>query len=131
MALQVLQQGQDDGRCGGEGQGGQAGHLVIAGDILFTGALGNFGQCCRDHQGPVLGVFDVGSPVEAKKYGVVAIDKSGLITSFEEKPPELKRPLIGIALYCYPKAVLPEIFRYLAERNNPDQPGRLVQWLYP
>ena len=30
VALQVLQQGQDDGRCGGEGQGGQAGHLVNA-----------------------------------------------------------------------------------------------------
>jgi glucose-1-phosphate thymidylyltransferase len=27
--------------------------------------------------------------------------------------------------------VLPLIRRYVAEGNNPDQPGRLVQWLYP
>ena len=105
--------------------------LVIAGDNLFTGDLSNFGRCCRDHQRPVLGIFDVGSTEEAKKYGVVAIDESGRITSFEEKPPEPKSTLIGIALYYYPKAVLSEIFRYLAEGNNPDQPGRLVQWLYP
>ena len=27
--------------------------------------------------------------------------------------------------------MLPLIRRYLEEGNNPDQPGRLVQWLYP
>lgn len=105
--------------------------LVVAGDNLFTGDLSNFGECCRDHERSVLGVFDVGSLEEAKKYGVVAIDESGQITSFEEKPAEPKSTLIGIALYYYPKDILPEISRYLAEGNNPDQPGRLVQWLYP
>ena len=105
--------------------------LVVAGDNLFTGDLSNFGRCCRNHQESVLGVFDVGSTEEAKKYGVVAIDECGQITSFEEKPPEPRSTLIGIALYYYPKAVLSEISRYLAEGNNPDQPGRLVQWLYP
>ena len=39
--------------------------------------------------------------------------------------------LTGIALYFYPKATLPFIKQYVAEGNNPDQPGRLVQWLYP
>ena len=39
--------------------------------------------------------------------------------------------LIGIALYFYPKAVVPLIRQYIAEGNNPDQPGRLIQWLYP
>ena len=27
--------------------------------------------------------------------------------------------------------MLAEIRRYIAEGNNPDQPGRLIQWLYP
>jgi glucose-1-phosphate thymidylyltransferase len=27
--------------------------------------------------------------------------------------------------------VIPQISQYLEEGNNPDQPGRLVQWLYP
>ena len=34
-------------------------------------------------------------------------------------------------MYHYPKAVLPLIDQYLADGNNPDQPGRLIQWLYP
>ncbi len=105
--------------------------LVIAGDNLITGDLSEFGQCCRNSQGPVLGVYDVGSHEEAKKYGVVAVDETGKITSFEEKPANPQSTLIGIALYYYPSAVIPEIFRYLEEGNNPDQPGRLVQWLYP
>ena len=39
MALQVLQQGQDAGRCGGEGQGGQAGHLEYYGFTISTAGL--------------------------------------------------------------------------------------------
>ena len=38
--------------------------------------------------------------------------------------------LAGIALYYYPREVLPLVRRYLEEGNNPDQPGRLVEWLY-
>ena len=105
--------------------------LVIAGDNLITGDLSEFGQRCRDTQESVLGVYDVGSLEEAKKYGVVTADESGKITSFEEKPSEPQSTLIGVALYYYPRPVIPEIFRYLEEGNNPDQPGRLVQWLFP
>ena len=35
-----------------------------------------------------------------------------------------------VALYFYPKATLPMIKQYIADGNNPDQPGRLIQWLY-
>ena len=105
--------------------------LVIAGDNLFTGDLTGFGTRCRETQTPVLGVYDVGSLEEASKYGVVAVNDTGQITSFEEKPEHPQSTLIGIALYYYPRTVLAEIRRYIAEGNNPDQPGRLIQWLYP
>jgi glucose-1-phosphate thymidylyltransferase len=105
--------------------------LVIAGDNLFTGDLRGFGACCRETNAPVLGLYDVGTKDEARKYGVVAVDDHGRLTSFEEKPEEPKSTLIGIALYFYPRTTLPEISRYIKEGNNPDQPGRLVQWLYP
>ena len=59
------------------------------------------------------------------------MDKEGRITFFEEKPKNPTSTLTGIALYYYPKSVLPLIKQYIAEGNNPDQPGRLVQWLYP
>jgi glucose-1-phosphate thymidylyltransferase len=105
--------------------------IVIAGDNLFTEPIGEFDKFCGDKASPCLGVYDVGTLEEATKYGVVAIDENARITSFEEKPAEPKSTLIGIALYYYPRTVLPEIDRYLAEGNNPDQPGRLIQWLYP
>jgi glucose-1-phosphate thymidylyltransferase len=38
--------------------------------------------------------------------------------------------LAAIALYYYSPAVLSLLTTYLAAGNNPDQPGRFVQWLY-
>ncbi len=47
------------------------------------------------------------------------------------KPKQPANSVTAIALYYYPRASLPWIRQYMAEGNNPDQPGRLVQWLYP
>ena len=104
--------------------------IVVAGDNLFSQSLEQFGVFCRNKNQPVLGVYDVGSLDQAKKYGVVDADSGGRITSFVEKPANPASTLIGIALYFYPRATLPLIRQYLAEGNNPDQPGRLIQWLY-
>ena len=105
--------------------------IVVAGDNLFNQSLEGFGKFCREKNQPVLGVYDVGSLEQAKKYGVVAVDDGGTITSFEEKPAEPKSTLIGIALYYYPASTVASVATYLAAGNNPDQPGRFVQWLYP
>ena len=104
--------------------------IVVAGDNLFNQSLEGFGTFCSSQSQPVLGVYDVGSLDEAKKYGVVAVSSTGEITSFEEKPAEPKSTLIGIALYYYPAKTVAQFATYLAEGNNPDQPGRFVQWLY-
>jgi len=105
--------------------------IVVAGDNLFSESLEDFGRFCKEAKSPVLGIYDVGSLEEAKKYGVVATDEKGVIKSFVEKPEEPASTLIGIALYYYPAATVQLIKQYLAEGNNADQPGRLVQWLYP
>ena len=105
--------------------------IVIAGDNLFTESIGDFGSFCAGKPTPCVGVYNVSSLEEAAKYGVVTIDDSARITSFEEKPKLPKSTLISVALYYYPRTTLSEIDRYLAEGNNPDQPGQLIQWLYP
>ena len=105
--------------------------VVVAGDNLFSESLGAYGGFCRSKMAPVLGIYDVGSLEQAKKYGVVDLDGEGRIVRFEEKPKQPASTLIGIALYYYPKNVVPLIKQYITEGNNPDQPGRLVQWLYP
>lgn len=104
--------------------------IVVAGDNLFSESLEGFGKVCREKNAPVLAVYDVGNLEEIKKYNSISLDASGRITFFEEKPKNPTSTLTGIALYYYPRATLPRIQQYIAEGNNPDQPGRLVQWLY-
>jgi len=105
--------------------------IVVAGDNLFSERLDAFGQFCRAKDAPVLALYDVGDLEQIKKYNAISADSDGRITFFEEKPKSPTSTLTGIALYFYPKSTLPLIKQYIAEGNNPDQPGRLVQWLYP
>ena len=104
--------------------------IVVGGDNLFSQSLEGFGDYCRRRNAPVLGVYDVGNLAEIKKYNAIEIDEDDRIAFFEEKPEQPKSTLTGIALYYYPRGVLPLIDQYIAEGNNPDQPGRLVQWMY-
>ena len=104
--------------------------IVVAGDNLFSEPLADFGRLCREKQQPILAVYDVGDLEQIKKYNSISLDKDGRIVFFEEKPQHPTSTLTGIALYYYPRAALEFIHRYVAEGNNPDQPGRLIQWLY-
>jgi glucose-1-phosphate thymidylyltransferase len=103
--------------------------IVIAGDNLFNDALTNFVDFARTKEATVA-IYDVGSLEAIKKYGCVTIDKNGVITNFEEKPKDPKSTLAALALYYYSSGVLPLFTTYLAAGNNPDQPGRFLQWLY-
>jgi glucose-1-phosphate thymidylyltransferase len=104
--------------------------IVVAGDNLFSEQLSEFGRFCREKNAPVLAVYDVGDLEQIKKYNAITLDESGRISFFEEKPKNPTSTLTGIALYYYPESTLPLIRQYIAEGNNPDQPGRLIQWLY-
>jgi len=104
--------------------------IVVAGDNLFSERLSGFGAFCREKQAPVVAVYDVKDLEQIKKYNSLSLAADGRITFFEEKPKNPTSTLTAIALYYYPKATLEMIRRYVAEGNNPDQPGRLVQWLY-
>lgn len=105
--------------------------VVVGGDNLFSEDLFEFGEFCSSKNAPVLGVYDVGNLEEIKKYNSIDVDQTGRITFFEEKPTHPTSTLTGIALYFYPRTVLPLIRQYISDGNNPDQPGRLVQWMYP
>ena len=105
--------------------------IVVAGDNLFSEPLHGFGEFCRRKNTPVLGVYDVRDLEEVKKYNTLTLDSEGRLVFFEEKPQAPTSTLTGIALYFYPRHILPLVHQYIAEGNNPDQPGRLIQWLYP
>lgn len=105
--------------------------IVVAGDNLFSEKLTAFGQFCRQKSAPVVAVYDVKDLDQVKKYNSLGLAPDGHITFFEEKPKAPTSTLTAIALYYYPRSTIPLIKQYIAEGNNPDQPGRLIQWLYP
>jgi glucose-1-phosphate thymidylyltransferase len=103
--------------------------LVVAGDNLFSESLAGFAASAKGTEATIA-VYDVGDAEAIKKYGNIAIDADGIITHFEEKPEKPRGTLAAIALYYYSPGVLSLLTTYLAAGNNPDQPGRFVQWLY-
>lgn len=105
--------------------------VAVAGDNLFAEDVSGFGRYGREVDAPVLAVHDVGDLSRMREYNQIEIDSDSRIVFFEEKPAEARTTLAGVALYFYPRRALTLIRRYLAEGNNPDQPGRLIQWLYP
>lgn len=104
--------------------------VVVAGDNLFGEDISGFAAYGQDVDAPVLAVHDVGDLASMREYNQVETDDEGRVVFMEEKPEDARTTLAGIALYYYPRQVLPLLRRYLEEGNNPDQPGRLPEWLY-
>jgi glucose-1-phosphate thymidylyltransferase len=103
--------------------------LVVAGDNLFSESLANFADFAQEHPATI-GVYDVRSLEEAKKYNQLTTNPAGIVTDFIEKPTHSSSTLCGIALYYYTPEALRLLKTYLREGNNPDQPGLFVQWLH-
>jgi glucose-1-phosphate thymidylyltransferase len=105
--------------------------IVLAGDNLFSESVAPFPVFALGKGGPALGVYDVGDLDTIRRYSVIELDDDDRVTRLEEKPERPRSTLAGIALYFYPRSALRYVREYLEDGNNPDQPGRLVQWLYP
>jgi len=103
--------------------------IVVAGDNLFSEPLADFARAAKNSEA-MLATYDVSDLEAMKKYASITTDGDGVITDFEEKPPTPKNTMAGIALYYFSLAVVPLFTTYIAAGNNPDQPGRFIQWLY-
>ena len=104
--------------------------LVAAGDSIFTERLDGFVRFAQERGEAVIAVYDVGDLEAMKRLSSIGVDSDSRVITFEEKPEQPTSTLAGIALYFYPRKILPLVGQYLAEGNNPDQPGRLIGWLY-
>src|SRR3712207_2920050 len=102
--------------------------VVVAGDNLFSEPLTEFARSAQGSEA-TLATYDVGDLEAIKKYSAITLDDEGVITSFEEKPANPKSTLTGIALYYFSRDTIPLFKTYIEEGNNPDQPGRFIQWL--
>jgi len=103
--------------------------IVVAGDNLFSEPLTDFVAAAQG-SAATLATYDVGDLEAMKKYSAIQIDAQGVITHFEEKPAKPETTLTGIALYYFAPETLELFTTYIAAGNNPDQPGRFIQWLH-
>jgi glucose-1-phosphate thymidylyltransferase len=105
--------------------------LVAAGDSLFTERLDGFVRFGQEREATAMALYDVGDLEAVRQLSSIVVDPESRVISMEEKPERPASTLAGIALYFFPRAMLPLVSKYLEEGNNPDQPGRFVEWLYP
>ena len=105
--------------------------LVIAGDNLFEFDLSEFVRYWRSKgTASAIAVRDVGTRELAQRYGIVDLAEDGRVLDFVEKPEDPPSTLAATATYLYHRAHVPLVRTYLDDGNPPDQPGRLVGWLY-
>jgi glucose-1-phosphate thymidylyltransferase len=105
--------------------------LIIGGDNLFDGNLGDFMCFVNRHKEPVIGAYNIRNKVYAKKYGVINIDKKGRLIDFQEKPKNPKSALVAMCLYYFPGERLRLIREYMDDNKTKktDATGLYIDWL--
>jgi glucose-1-phosphate thymidylyltransferase len=104
--------------------------LIIGGDNLFDYNLSEYIRFAREKRPLVtIGLYDIGKIEEAKNFGVVKIDRSGQVTSFEEKPQNPQSSLVAMCFYHLPKVTLPLVDEYLQKSKKADKAGDYIRWL--
>ncbi len=103
--------------------------LLIAGDNLFEDSLADLIAIFDRHKKPVIGVYDIGSEELASNYGVVEVNRSNVVTSFEEKPIKATTSLIATFVYAIPARCIAHIHEYAAKYTNLDRAGDFIKYL--
>ena len=105
--------------------------LIVGGDNIFDFNLKSFVLFAKQKRPHVsIGLYDIEDIKKASRFGIVRINKSKRLVSFEEKPRSPKSSLVAICLYYFPKESLRYIFDYIEDKQNTDAPGQYIRWLY-
>jgi glucose-1-phosphate thymidylyltransferase len=106
--------------------------LVIGGDNLFDRGFAQFlefGESRRPWAS--IGVFDINDKKEATRFGIVTVDRTKKISSFEEKPGRPKSTLVATCLYYFPAETLKGLKKYMRDAaTSKDAPGNYIRWLF-
>ena len=103
--------------------------LVLGGANLFSWDLKDFCKFAVKAKKPVVGLYDVGDLEKAKRFGIVGLDDTGKITSFEEKPKQPRSTLAGTCIYYFPKSFLSMLDTYTTANTDKDTIGQYIAWL--
>lgn len=105
--------------------------VILGGDNLFEDGLTGFMEFAQSKRSKaVIGVYDIGAPELAHKYGVVKLGPAGKIIDFAEKPSQPQSSLIATCIYYMPKEKLQYFQEYLDDPGNEyDSSGSFIRWL--
>lgn len=103
--------------------------LVVGGDNLFDFDLEEFVSFGREKKSPIIGVIDLKSKEDSKKFGFVSVDDDNRIMDFEEKPENPKSTLASTCIYYFPVDTLDFMKEYLDENRPADKMGDYITWL--
>ena len=108
----------------------EADWLVLGGDNLFDDNLIGFLKFAKK-QSPdcSIGLYNVGSKREAKRFGIVTLNRDFRITSFQEKPEKPASTLAASCIYFFPKHSLKLLDEFVSQNKNIDASGRYIAWL--
>ena len=104
--------------------------LVVSGDNLFNFSLKKMHEQFAEKKKIIIGAYDVGFLNEAKKFGILELDKESKVVGFEEKPESPVSTLASIGVYFFTKETVSLIQKYLDEGHRADAPGYFISWLY-
>ncbi|MBS3151667.1 nucleotidyltransferase family protein [Candidatus Woesearchaeota archaeon] len=105
--------------------------FMIGGDQLFDFQLNDIVTYFKEKNKDVISVCMIKDKNMLKHHGVVKLDKDNKIISFKEKPSNPFSNLAANCLHIYSEKTIAMLKEYLEQGNNPDQPGRFIEWLYP
>jgi glucose-1-phosphate thymidylyltransferase len=100
--------------------------LVILGDNLFNFNLSEFVDFFKKVNNTLVGVYDIKSLEDAKRFGVIKVEENKVI-SFIEKPFVPKSTLTSTGVYIYPAREIETIKEYMKTDNPKDGPGNLIK----
>ncbi|MCX5694214.1 MAG: nucleotidyltransferase family protein [Candidatus Omnitrophica bacterium] len=105
--------------------------LVVGGDNLFSGSLQRFLSAARNNNAAAsIGLYRLKRIKDACRYGVVKLDRSRKVISFQEKPKHPDSNLVAMCLYYIPKNSFNLIDKYLSGKKiKADATGSYIAWL--
>ena len=104
--------------------------LVAVSDNLFNFSLRRFIDDFRAHGRDTILAAHLADINLLRRFAVAALDGERRVLELVEKPQEPMTDIGVYALYLYRRDTLPLIRRYLDEKNSPDSPGHLPEWLH-
>lgn len=103
--------------------------LVLGGDNLVFKPLAGFLEWSRKRSAPSVVISEASSIERTRELSSAAMDATGRLTYFEEKPLEPQSTQCGALVYYFPQGMNKTLDQYLSQGGNPDRPGRFIEWL--